>query len=90
MKTYDTLAGMTEELNANLIRYRCRRGMLELDLVLIPFFDKHYASLSEQQRKQFIELLECTDPELNDWLVGHEQPTDGDLKALVDIIKSSH
>ncbi len=80
---------MTHTLNQNIIRYRCHRGMLELDLILLPFFDKHYQALSEIQQMQFANLLEATDPELLDWLLGDQQPTDRELQALVTLIKSS-
>ncbi len=80
---------MTHTLNQNIIRYRCRRGMLELDLVLLPFFDKHYQSLNDVQQRQFENLLECTDPELLEWLLGDQQPKDRELQALVTFIKSS-
>lgn len=44
--------------------WRCRRGMLELDLVLERFLGENYAQLTAQQRQEFEALLELEDHEL--------------------------
>ncbi len=54
------------------IRWQCRRGMLELDLVLSAFFDKSFASLDEIERDAFVELLEYPDPTLYEWFLGQD------------------
>ena len=46
------------------LRWRCRRGMLELDLVLERFLGENYAQLTAQQRQEFEALLELEDHEL--------------------------
>jgi antitoxin CptB len=48
----------------NLIQYRCRRGLLELDIILLNFFDHHYRNLPQTQKKLFLELLELEDNDL--------------------------
>ena len=53
--------GMSE---LNRIRWKCRRGTLELDLLLTDFVDRHYSSLSRNERDEFIALLERGDDEL--------------------------
>jgi antitoxin CptB len=79
---------MIDAQNMARIRWGCRRGMLELDLLLQPFFDAKFASLTPKQQADFVKLLEATDPELYAWLMGHEQPIDPAFKKLVDVIKS--
>lgn len=48
----------------NRLRWRCRRGMLELDLVLERFLGENYAQLTAQQQQEFENLLELEDHEL--------------------------
>ncbi|HYC48146.1 MAG TPA: succinate dehydrogenase assembly factor 2 [Burkholderiales bacterium] len=52
------------------IRWRCRRGMLELDLVLAGFVERHLDSLDDTQIDAFISLLMRPDPELLDLVMG--------------------
>ncbi len=58
----------TAELNH--IRWNCRRGMLELDLVLARFLERHYAALGPSGRAAFGELLEMPDNDLWDLILG--------------------
>lgn len=53
-------------------RWRCRRGLLELDIVLLRFMDKYYAQLNETELHQFNELLALSDNELWD-LIGKKK-----------------
>lgn len=46
------------------LRWRCRRGMLELDMLLGRFLDEHYPHLDARQQHDFADLLELDDPEL--------------------------
>ncbi len=48
----------------NRLRWGCRRGMLELDLVLAGFLEENYARLTAQQRQEFGQLLDLQDHEL--------------------------
>ncbi|MEO6562823.1 MAG: succinate dehydrogenase assembly factor 2, partial [Nitrosospira sp.] len=45
-------------------RWRCRRGLLELDIVLQRFMDEHYARLDETELRQFEMLLDLSDNDL--------------------------
>lgn len=71
------------------LRWACRRGMLELDAILQPFFDRYFSNLNPKQQQTFARLLECTDPELYNWFIGSEVPEDPDLYELVTLIKNS-
>ncbi len=70
---------------ASRIRWQCRRGMLELDILLLSFFDKVYEALPLEQKKDFVELLTFPDQTLYSWLIGQEQP---EVLALQKIIQS--
>lgn len=74
----------------SMVRWRCRRGMLEIDMFLLPFYDQHYHELTNEQKAQFTELLTYTDPELFAWLMGHEIPPEEELVAIVEIIRAKH
>ena len=74
------------ELEFNRLRWRSRRGMLELDLLLLPFFDEVFAELESDQQQAFIRLLEQDDPDLWDWFSRKSESGDPELAALVERI----
>lgn len=53
--------------NKARIHWACRRGMRELDISIMPFFEHEYDSLSDDEKRIFIRLLECDDPDLFNW-----------------------
>lgn len=75
----------TEELRR--LRWRCRRGMLELDIVLQRFLDHGYTGLDEQQRQAFTDLLELPDNTLLAYLNKQEQPEDARLLDVLAAIQ---
>ena len=74
------------ELEFNRLRWRSRRGMLELDLLLLPFFDEVFAELESNEQQAFIKLLEQEDPILWDWFSRKSESDDPELAALVERI----
>jgi antitoxin CptB len=46
------------------VRWRCRRGLLELDIVLQRFVDTYHAKLNEAELRQFETLLDLSDNDL--------------------------
>jgi antitoxin CptB len=74
------------ELEFNRLRWRSRRGMLELDLLLLPFFDEVFAELESDEQQAFIKLLEQDDPDLWDWFSRKSESDDPELAALVERI----
>ncbi len=68
------------------LTWRCRRGMLELDLILLHFAQSHLDKMTEKQIDAFESLLHCTDPELLSWLMEHEKPKDKELSDIVQFI----
>ncbi len=69
------------------IRWNCRRGMLELDLILERFVNNHLDSLNARQLKEFEILLNATDPDLYAFLMGSVKPTDSGCVEIVDFIR---
>jgi antitoxin CptB len=70
------------------MRWRCRRGLLELDIVLGRFIE-HYASLNTQQQVVFDELLNLPDTKLWDMISGKEAALHEDQRALLVLINSA-
>jgi len=71
------------------LRWQCRRGMLELDLLLNRFLDAGYAELSAAERANFNRLLGYQDQILYDWLMEQSVPAEPALRALVDRIQNA-
>jgi antitoxin CptB len=65
------------------LRWRCRRGMKELDLLLTRFLDEHYGAAPPAEQLAFRRLLDLQDPLIHDYLVGRQSPADAELCALI-------
>ncbi len=65
------------------LRWQCRRGMLELDHLLLRFLDLGYSDLDPGRREEFAALLRQQDQDLSDWLMGRRDPEDTGIAALV-------
>lgn len=66
--------------------WRCRRGMLELDLLLQPFLEKGFNGLSPREQDVFRELLDLPDAQLFDLFFGSEGSRDGELARVIDAV----
>ncbi len=72
--------------DAGRLRWRCRRGMKELDRLLTGYLDRDFLSASAAEQAGFRELLELQDPVLYDYCLGRDRPTAPLLAALIDRI----
>ena len=81
---------MSEADDAELrrLRWKCRRGMRELDQLLTRYLDRDWRQSSQEQRGVFLQLLETEDDKLWHWVMGHESPTDAALDTLVQHIRT--
>ncbi|MES1190333.1 MAG: succinate dehydrogenase assembly factor 2 [Steroidobacter sp.] len=66
------------------LRWRCRRGLRELDVILMNYFDLHFLASSASRQQAFVSLLELQDPVILSYLTGAVQPKD---PAIADIIQ---
>jgi antitoxin CptB len=71
----------------NRIRWQCRRGMLELDLLLNEFLDTIYPSLDPAARQSFLRLLEQPDQTLQRWLLGDGIGVMPELQQIVQTLR---
>jgi len=69
--------------------WKCRRGMLELDLILFAFLEGHYEKLSEREKQVFEILLEEEDPILQSWFTRQVVPKDKEIAAMLEFILDS-
>ena len=65
------------------VRWNCRRGMKELEVLLIPFVDTAYEQLTDEQKLGFIRMLEYDDASLYSWFLGYEPPP---TAAIADVL----
>jgi len=61
------------------LRWRSRRGMRELDVLLQRYLERRYANAPQEEQQAFAALLELPDPELFAYIVKREQPSDPQL-----------
>jgi antitoxin CptB len=72
----------------NRLRWRCRRGMLENDLILTRFLDLRGEGITDQEVVALDRLLELSDNELWDLLAGRQEPVDAAVKPLLDALRA--
>ncbi len=70
------------------LRWRCRRGMKELDLLTEGYLDRYYASASAAEQQAFADLLDVQDPLLMSYMVGREIPADPVLAKVVKVMQT--
>jgi antitoxin CptB len=77
-----------DEAELRRLRWRCRRGMRELDQLLNRWLDQRWTASSEAERGVFLQLLACEDDKLWRWFLGHETAPDAELDSLVQRIRA--
>lgn len=65
------------------LKWHCRRGIRELDLLLDGFLENRYESLSPEARASFARLLDCENEDLWAWILEGETPQDEELAGVV-------
>ena len=74
--------------DAARIRWRCRRGMKELDILLERFIDERFDSASLEEQEVFQQLLEVQDPLIYAYCFGKQAPP-SHFAALIERITSN-
>jgi len=73
------------------LRWRCRRGMKELDVLLSRWLEQRWTAADASRRRDFEWLLEQPDPDLVDWLIGGARPAgDGPARLVDDIVRGPY
>ena len=69
------------------LRWRCRRGLLELDVVLQNFLDREYQRLNPEEQAAFTDLLAKQDDTLLGYLNGLHEPPEKELRDIVNKLR---
>lgn len=75
-------------LDRSRLYWQCRRGMLELDILLQDFLDAGFAALAATEQHAFVELLDYPDAVLLEYMLGRMIPTDQNLANVVTKIRA--
>jgi antitoxin CptB len=70
------------------LRWDCRRGMLELDLVLNAFLVRHLDGLEPRQLEAFRGLLAYPDPLLLEFVMGHSEPDEAFEREVLTLMRA--
>ena len=71
------------------IRWRCRRGMRELDAILDAFLQREGGSLTAEDIAVFERVLDLQDPELYGYVVGRSEPADPHIAAFIARVRAA-
>jgi antitoxin CptB len=80
---------MIKQRELDRLRWRCRRGMLENDLILARFLDARGDSISEPEIAGLYRLLDLSDGELWDLLSGRQEPDDAAVAPLLRALRAA-
>ena len=72
---------------ANKLRWKCRRGMKELDVVLTHYLQHHYSSAEPAVQQAFETILDMQDPELYFLLLGNTDTDDHDIATVIEVLR---
>ncbi|QLB12233.1 antitoxin CptB [Bisgaardia hudsonensis] len=72
-----------KEYNKFRIEWDCRRGMLELDKVIMPYFKGYFDDLSDEKKAVFLRLLACTDLQLFSYFFNRVPAPDSELQNII-------
>jgi antitoxin CptB len=78
---------VSDDRRLDRLRWHCRRGMLELDLILARVLERDVEHFTARELDLFEQLLALEDTTLFDTLQGVAEPTDPELKQLVEKIR---
>ncbi len=70
------------------LRWMCRRGMKELDVVMSRYLDSQYADADEDEKQGFISLLEMPDPDLYSLLMGRRTSSNQNADKVARSIRN--
>lgn len=77
-----------KSIDRDRLYWHCRRGMLELDLLLQGFLSDHYDSISDAEKRTFATLLDYPDAVLFDLLMGRSVTADKELARVIEKIRT--
>jgi antitoxin CptB len=82
-------ANVADDRSLARLSWRCRRGMLENDLVLSRFLSRRAGTLTEEEMSALGDLLDLSDNDLWEVISGHAEPSDCRLAPLVAQLRAA-
>ena len=79
---------MSDSASLNKLRWRCRRGTLELDVMLLRYVERCYVTADERDQQAFIALLGREDNELIRYLLGENLDYPDELAKIIKTIRA--
>ncbi|WP_336367123.1 FAD assembly factor SdhE [Marinobacter sp. C2H3] len=76
----------SDDIESKKLWWHSRRGMLELDVLLVPFVEQVYPTLGVDDKARYKKLLSCEDTDMFEWFMQRSRPQDPDLQRIVDMI----
>ena len=80
---------MDKRTEFNRLCWHSRRGMLEIDVMLMPFTENQYLTLSPGDQLAYRRLLDCEDQDIWEWLRGFELPGDSELARIILLVRKT-
>jgi antitoxin CptB len=77
---------MSIETEVKRLYWHSRRGMWELDQLLVPFVEEQYLKLDDADRERYRMLLDCEDQDIFAWCMRRSEPGSADLKRIVELV----
>ena len=68
------------------LTWHSRRGMLELDVLLLPFTEQQYLTLSEIDKAQYKRLIDCEDQDLFNWFMEKSTCPDDEIQRMINVV----
>ena len=81
------MTSMPDTAEDSTLRWRCRRGMLELDIIFNDFLDKSYTDTSARQKQLFDQVLDYPDQLLFDLFLGKMISSDKEISSFVTYVR---
>mgnify|MGYP000955470224 FL=1 len=77
-----------DDIELKKLRWRCRRGMRELDQLFGRYLDRRWLQAPAEERAVFLQLLETEDDKLWRWSMGYEACPDAPQATLLEYIRA--
>ncbi len=77
---------MSSISDINRLRWRCRRGMREMDIVLGGFLEQQYEAADSDIQQAFVRILDELDQDILDWIMAR-RPCPAEYRPLVERLR---
>ena len=74
--------------NKSRVRWRCRRGIREMDILFQHFIDEYYDTLNPKEKDAFESFLEESDLDILNWVMGRTTPDNNYYIQFVHTMQS--